>query len=52
VSIDLTRVSQGDYHVLVRDDSVVVDAVIARGSRRVIATSIQRYGAPPYPESP
>lgn len=51
VSIDLARVSQGDYHVLVRNDSVVVDAVIFRGSRRVIATSVQRASAP-YPEAP
>lgn len=51
VRIDLTRVSQSDYQALGQNDWVVVDAVIFRGSRRVIATSVQRSGAP-YPESP
>jgi hypothetical protein len=51
VSIDLARVAQSDYHVLVQNDWVVVDAVISRGSRRVIATSVQRAGAPS-PQAP
>jgi len=55
VSIDLARVAQSDYRVLAQNDFgqndwVVVDAVRLRGSRRVIATSVQRLGR--YPESP
>ncbi len=51
VSIDLARVAQGDYHVLGQNDWVVVDAVIPTGSRRVIATSVQRASVPS-PQAP
>lgn len=42
VSIDLTQVAQSDYSALGHNEWVVVDAVMSRGSRRVIATSVQR----------
>jgi hypothetical protein len=53
VHIDLRRVAQRDYHVLGRNEWVVVEAVIPRGDgrHRVIATSIQRLG-PASVESP
>lgn len=52
VSIDLTGVSQSDYHALSPNEWVVVDAVIFSGSRRVIATSVRRSGTTPYPQAP
>jgi hypothetical protein len=51
ISIDLVRVPQSDFQHLAPSNYVLVTGLILRGSRQVLATSIQPAN-PWYPQAP